>query len=409
MSLERERRGKEIAERRPDQVRRINKRKFMVLSQTRKNEEHMVHYGKTGWVCTCNDFSYRQKKCKHIYALEFRQIIKDDEKKKPTWIIPALNSVSCPFCGSHEFRKFGWRYNKKRKEQRYDCLNDKCRRKFCANDGFKGLKYRPEVITFAMNLYFYGLSMRSVTKCLKLLGVDISHHSVYRWLVHYVQIMQMYFDSSIVPIVGRTWRADEIFLKIKGRQRYVFMSMDDKTRFWISKEVADTKFHHDARKLLSIAKQVTKTVPSVFITDGSPVYYRAFRKEMHGLGKDDIPIHINTIHLDGNHNNNMMERLNGEFKDIEKTKRGVKKKDSIVISGHQVFHNYFRPHSSLGGKIPAEIAGVRIEGDDKIKTIIQNASREIVPKQYSITEFFGEEMKIPVRTDENGEMSLDSC
>lgn len=259
-----------------------------------------------------------------------------------------------------------------------------------------------------MNMYFYGLSMRNVTKCLNLLGVEISHHSVYRWLVHYVELLQKYLDANIVPIVGSTWRADEIFLKIQGRQRYVFMSMDDKTRFWISKEVADTKFHHDARKLLSSAREITKTTPSVFITDGSPVYARAFRKEMHGRG-DEIPIHINTIRLDGNHNNNMMERLNGEFRDREKVARGVKKKDSVMISGYQMYYNYFRPHTSLGGKTPAEVAGIRILGEDKWKTLIQNAKRKVVPKQYSITEFFGKEMKIPVKTDEDGEMSLESC
>ncbi len=99
----------------------------------------------------------------------------------------------------------------------------------------------------------------------------------------------------------------------------------------------------------------------------------------------------------------------GEFRDIEKTKRGVKKKDSVVISGYQLFHNYFRPHSSLGGKTPAELAGIRIEGEDKLKTLIQNAQKKIVPKQYSITDFFGSEVKIPVNVDEDGEMSMKPC
>jgi hypothetical protein len=144
--------------------------------------------------------------------------------------------------------------------------------------------------------------------------------------------------------------------------------MDDKTRFWISKEVADTKFHHDARKLLSTAKEVTKTTPSMFITDGSRVYDRAFRKEMRGKN-GELPIHVHTIHMAGNWNNNMMERLNGEFRDREKVMRGIKKKNSSIISGYQLFHNYFRPHMSLGGKTPAEIAGIRIQGKDKWKTL----------------------------------------
>ena len=105
----------------------------------------------------------------------------------------------------------------------------------------------------------------------------------------------------------------------------------------------------------------------------------------------------------------MMERLNGEFRDREKVMRGIKKKDSSMISGYQLFHNYFRPHSSLNGKTPAEIAGIRIDGKNKWKTLIQNAQRDVVPKQYSITEFFGNEIKIPVNKDKNGDMRLSHC
>ena len=73
------------------------------------------------------------------------------------------------------------------------------------------------------------------------------------------------------------------------------------------------------------------------------------------------------------------------------------------------FFLHLRPHASLGGKIPSEIAGIRIIGEDKWKTVIQSAARMVTPKQYSITDFFGKEMKIPVKTDKDGEMSLESC
>ncbi|NDF26904.1 MAG: transposase, partial [Nitrosopumilaceae archaeon] len=37
--------------------------------------------------------------------------------------------------------------------------------------------------------------------------------------------------------------------------------------------------------------------------------------------------------------------------------------------------NYVRPHSSLNGKTPAEACGIKIEGDNKWLTLIQNASK----------------------------------
>ena len=49
-----------------------------------------------------------------------------------------------------------------------------------------------------------------------------------------------------------------------------------------------------------------------------------------------------------------MERLSGEVRDREKLMRGLKKKDTPIIKGYQLFHNYIRPHMGLDGQIPAE-------------------------------------------------------
>jgi hypothetical protein len=38
----------------------------------------------------------------------------------------------------------------------------------------------------------------------------------------------------------------------------------------------------------------------------------------------------------------------------EKTMRGVKKNDTPILSGYQLFHNYIRIHEGLKGKTPAK-------------------------------------------------------
>jgi hypothetical protein len=70
-----------------------------------------------------------------------------------------------------------------------------------------------------------------------------------------------------------------------------------------------------------------------------------------------------------------MERMNGEIRDREKVVRGVKKEDSPLITGLQIYHNYVRPHMGLDGKTPAEAAGIEVRGKNKWVTIIQNASQ----------------------------------
>jgi hypothetical protein len=79
---------------------------------------------------------------------------------------------------------------------------------------------------------------------------------------------------------------------------------------------------------------------------------------------------------DNEHNNNKMERMNGEIRQREKVIRGLKKQDTVVQKGYQLYHNYFREHEGLKGKTPAEIAGIKIEGGNKWVTIIQNAVHE---------------------------------
>ncbi len=70
-----------------------------------------------------------------------------------------------------------------------------------------------------------------------------------------------------------------------------------------------------------------------------------------------------------------MERLNGEIRDREKTMRGLKKMDTPILTGYQIFHNFIRAHEALKGRTPAEACGIKVQGENKWLTIIQNASK----------------------------------
>jgi len=73
-------------------------------------------------------------------------------------------------------------------------------------------------------------------------------------------------------------------------------------------------------------------------------------------------------------NNNKMERLNGEFRDREKVMRGIKKEDSVMFDGYQIYHNFISPQMGLNGKNRAEMCGIKINGENKWLTLIQNGS-----------------------------------
>jgi hypothetical protein len=60
-----------------------------------------------------------------------------------------------------------------------------------------------------------------------------------------------------------------------------------------------------------------------------------------------------------------MERFNGELRDREKVMRSLKKVDTPILTGYQIFHNYIQPHMGLDGQTQAEVAGIKVEGENK--------------------------------------------
>jgi transposase-like protein len=347
-----------------NQIQRLDACTYIVKSQSNNGEYH-VSKNIDGWECECPDHVYRHIKCKHIFAVEFSVSLRAEVAIRK--IEPIENLTECIYCGSANIVKDGVRKNKYGNIQKFQCRD--CGKYFTFNIGFEKMKHNPQAITSAMQLYFSGESLRNTMKSLKLLGVEVSHQTVYNWIKKYVRLMEKYVEK-IIPNVSDTWRADELYIKIKGNMKYLFAMMDDETRYWIAQEVAETKLRHDARVLFHSAIRVTGKQPKTLITDGLRSYAVACDQTF-----DDDVKHIRHITLKGDKNNNKMERLNGEIRDREKTMRGLKRRRTPILSGYQIFHNYIREHEGLNGKTPAEACGIKIEGNNKWLTLIQNASK----------------------------------
>ena len=336
---------------------------FHVESQSNPGQYHLVNNYMNKWSCDCEDHKQNKVNCKHIYAVIFSI---QEKKQRETKTINPIDNVECPSCHGHNYKKWGVRHNKAGDLQLYRC--EDCGKRFSVNIGFEQMKHNPKAITAAMQLYFSGESLRNTMKSLRLLGCDVSHQTVANWIAKYTLLMKQYADN-LRPNVSDTWRADEVFVRVKGDIKYLFALMDDETRYIIAQEVAETKDKHDARALFHKGHEVAGKKPQLLITDGLRSYADAFNKEYHGQGRR----HLNTIHLTGKHNNNRMERVNGEIRDREKTMRGLKKNDTTILQGYQIYHNFIKPHEGLDGKTPAEACGIKVTGENKWITLIQNA------------------------------------
>ncbi|MER5175148.1 MAG: DDE-type integrase/transposase/recombinase, partial [Candidatus Nitrosocosmicus sp.] len=348
-------------------VKRIDDGNYQIKSLTR-DELYRIIATSLGWICSCADHMFSGVKCKHIYAVEFILELRTTvvEVRK----IEAITITGCKYCKSENLIKYGLRHNKHGDIQKLECRD--CKRYFTINIGFEKMKHNPQGITTAMQLYFSGESLRSSARSLKLIGMDVTHQTIYNWIEKYTDLMDRYLEK-IVPKVFTSWRTDELYLKVKGNKKYLYALMDDETRFWIAQQVAETKYTADITPLFKKGKEIAGTRPNTLISDGAPNFHTAYNKEFFTTKKPRTR-HINHIRLQGDHNDNKMERLNGTIRDREKTMRGLKKVDTPILKGCQIYHNCIREHQTLEGKTPAERCGVEIEGENKWITLIQNAS-----------------------------------
>ena len=366
---EREQRGQSIAEN-FGWVRRVDENAYRVHSQ-KSDREYLVSQTRFGWVCDCPDMAYRGGKCKHVWAVEISWALRRKVIQSVT--IKPVTIKACPRCQSESIMKSGLRHNQAGDIQRFACKV--CGFWFSVNLGFEKMKATPETVTLAMQLYFSGLSFNATSKALRLKGIKVSKMSVFNWVKKYVGLMEKYLDQ-ITPQVGDTWRTDEMFVKIRGNMKYLFAMMDDETRFRIAQQVSLYKGSSDVRPMFKEAEERAGKRPKVLISDGAPNFALASRKEWWGLYAEKRTAHIADIRFGGQIHNNKMERQNGEVRDREKVMRGLKRDDSPVLRGYQIYHNFFRPHMGLKGKTPAEAAGIKIEGENPWVTVIQNARLE---------------------------------
>lgn len=367
----------------PDYAAQYEQDKFWVRSQRDPDKRYVVSrtYG-NGLVCECVDHQMRGADCKHIKVV--LEIIKKNQcyKNNTFRIIDRSDCKICRHCSSGNVHTKEVRRNKKGDVQVYRCGD--CKKCFSENTGFERTNYGEDVITGSLQMYFTGMSCRDIACHHEMFGINVSHMTVYNWVAKYSRLVAGYIDS-IIPRTGNKVlvRADEVWVKVAGMLKYLFASMDDDTRFWLAAEMAHSKYQHDSDNLLHMTLHQIGRIPSVFITDRLPGYgkscSRVFgRKTLHisdaGIKSKRKNRMGNNTNANYHPSNNKMERLNGDIQDRIKVLRGMKNFDSPIIPGMRIHYNYIKKHISLDGRTPAEQSKIIIDGRNKWKTLIQNAS-----------------------------------
>jgi putative transposase len=91
---------------------------------------------------------------------------------------------------------------------------------------FKGHRFEKDLILTGVRWYLaYPLSYRNLEEMMEERGVEVDHSSIYRWVRKFTPRLEAAFRKSKKRSVGKSWRMDETYIKIKGQWRYLYRAV----------------------------------------------------------------------------------------------------------------------------------------------------------------------------------------
>ena len=91
---------------------------------------------------------------------------------------------------------------------------------------FSRLHYPIDGITQCVRWYLaYSLSLRNLEEMMAERGVIVDHSTLHRWVIRLAPLLDKTFCQH-KRTVGRRWRMDETYIKIKGQWKYLYRAAD---------------------------------------------------------------------------------------------------------------------------------------------------------------------------------------
>ncbi|KJK23999.1 integrase [Burkholderiaceae bacterium 16] len=90
----------------------------------------------------------------------------------------------------------------------------------------KRLHHPLEVMLTCVRWYVaYPLSLRHLEEMMAERGISVDHSTVHRWALKLLPVLEKAFRRH-KRAVGRSWRMDETYIKVKGEWKYLYRAVD---------------------------------------------------------------------------------------------------------------------------------------------------------------------------------------
>ena len=192
-------------------------------------------------------------------------------------------------------------------------------------------RFPPVIIQHAVWLYFrFSLSYRDVEDILAERGIDVSYETIRRWVEKFGSQYAKRLRTTR-PKPSSTWHINEVFLKIRGKQMYLWRAVDDEG------EVLDILLQskRDQRATIKFLRRAIKRAiafPKVIVTD-----------KWRPTGAAVRAIVPSASHLKGKRLNNRAENSHQPTRRRERKQQRFKSAKSAqrFLSIFSIFYNHF--------------------------------------------------------------------
>ena len=190
-----------------------------------------------------------------------------------------------------------------------------------------------EVIILCVRWYLrFKLSLRDLVEMMAERGLSLAHTTIMRWVQHYAPEFEKRWRQYALA-VGRSWRVDETYVKIRGEWCYLYRAVDRTGR--------TIDFRLSARRDVAAAKAFRKAMksqqcaPQTITLDGYAASHRAVREL-----KADGSLPADTKLRSSKYLNNMIEQDHRSVKQRIAVMLGLKqfRNAAITIAGIELMH-----------------------------------------------------------------------
>ncbi|MGF6301073.1 IS6 family transposase [Paraburkholderia sp. WC7.3d] len=209
----------------------------------------------------------------------------------------------------------------------------------------KRLHYPLDVMLLCVRWYVaYSLSLRNLEEMMAERGIEVDHSTVHRWVIKLVPLFEKTFRKHKQP-VGKSWRMDETYIKVKGQWKYLYRAVDK------AGQTIDFLFRAKRDKVAArrfFEKSIAQNgVPETVTIDKSGSNLAA----LHAVNAErETPITIRQV----KYLNNVVEQDHRAIKRITRPMLGFKDFHCarVILSGVELMHMIKKGQMKCRGETP---------------------------------------------------------